>query len=185
MVSDKRTKIILGIYSFVFALAAMLTASCYHQFVDKWHFLDYTRTILTPLHILVFAASFVVCFIVSSIINRKLNAQHEFCSFNKRLAPWIGISSFLLNMVIWGIMFLTYYPGVAMNDTVNCFMEEKSNMLPVVFWFVVRHSFGMLTNLTSDPILSYAIITFVQMTIFSIVAAHFCAWLCKKKPQEL
>ena len=180
MVPDKRAKIILVIYSFVFALAAMLTASCYRQFADKWHFLDYTFTILTPLHILVFAASFVSCFLGSNIINTKLSSQHGFRSFDKHRAPRIGIISFLLNMVIWGIMFLTYYPGVAMNDTVNCFMEEKSDMLPIVFWFVVRRTFQALVSFTSDSILSYAIITFVQMAFFSLVAAHFCAWLCKK-----
>ncbi len=184
--SKKNSKGMLCVYSLLFAFAAVLTASGYKQFCDRKNFLDYDLRIFTSISVLIFLTAFVSCFLIVSFINQKLIAYENFREDDgyeiiPNIKPAGYFAVFCACWLIYLIQFLTFYPGTAMNDTINCIMQEKSDLIPMFFMLIIKGSFEFFCGILKDATDAFAVLAFVQMTLFSLTVAYICFWMAKKK----
>ena len=97
------------------------------------------------------------------------------------------IYSVSLNLLCWGLWYLTYFPGAGMNDTIVLLMGEpyQSSIQPLVYqlfiWYFMKFSLLFFPNMT----LAYGFMVLVQMLFNAAAIAHVIHWLAEKQVKRI
>lgn len=108
----------------------------------------------------------------------SLKKQVDKTSGNK-----VFLRSFLLCIMLWFILFLVFFPGAGMNDTVNGLMSPylEGNMQPFLYQTYVHYifKFGQLL-FHGNGTLAYALLTVIQILFCAFCVSYSAVWLFRR-----
>lgn len=181
-----RRQVLLVICAAVISAFVVMTWKVYPIAIEKNRFLEYSirfsfredwKAWLIAVIFAGLAVKYLFAFVTKTSVIRE--ADKDFVQKQKRLF-WV---SFILNCMSWGSVFLLFFPGATLNDTINCMMSpvEASGMQPLIFELIVYWGLWILERLTGNMFLAYAVLTFGQMLFCAFAAAYAIAWIYGKK----
>ena len=91
--------------------------------------------------------------------------------------------SFLLCIVFWAILFLVFFPGAGMNDTVNGLMSPylAGNMQPFLYQTYVHYIFTFGKVLFhGNGTMAYALLTVIQILFCAFCVSYSAVWLFRR-----
>lgn len=181
-VKNKRVYIGIFIFDFIFSLVVLLSKILFpimwsgeKKATESWNVFKVQNIVIFMIVCVISYIVMIGIYEIANKINIKTNKKENIFKY--------GIVSFLMNISCWSIWFIVLFPGTGMNDTINCIMSptESANMQPPVFEAVVYYGMKILMRIMNNSIVGYAIFTFIQMIIFSVILAWACTWLAKKQ----
>lgn len=88
------------------------------------------------------------------------------------------VLTLILTLLSFGLTFLLFYPGTAMNDTVTAtFNPYTSTQHPVFFQAILSNLFAFFYNLTGHMALGVAAITALQALVAALIWSYLVRWL--------
>lgn len=176
-----RKNIIIGAFSILMGIIGVLTK----MFLKPSLVDDAIRGLETSFFSLGNLAIFILvslfCFGGLQLLFIKLGKANVYENVQlKEADKYVFVRSFLMVMVCWGIWFWVYFPGTGMNDTINCIMSFHNDNQTLIYQLIIYYGINGLTKLTSNMTISYALMTFAQMVLMSLIVAWIAKWLCNK-----
>ncbi|MDO5132522.1 MAG: DUF6020 family protein, partial [Eubacteriales bacterium] len=95
----------------------------------------------------------------------------------------VFLRSFLLCIVFWFILFLVFFPGAGMNDTVNGLMSPylAGNMQPFLYQTYVHYIFTFGKVLFhGNGTMAYALLTVIQILFCAFCVSYSAVWLFRR-----
>ena len=125
-------------------------------------------------------AFFVMLTIIQQLVNRDAEKSSKSIQIvNTKNVFW---RTFLLCIISWGICFLTFFPGAAMNDTINGIESAAGagNMQPFLYQIYVHCIFALGQQLfQGNGTLSFALLTIIQILLCAFFVAYSTKWLAE------
>ncbi len=181
-----RSQILLIICTIVISVFIVMTWKVYPIVIDKDHFLEHSirfsfREDWKIWFITIIFIWFIIKYLFAFVTKTSIEMETGGISLKEQKKLfWV---SFGLNCLSWSCAFLLYFPGAAMNDTINCMMSpvNASGMQPLIFEMIVYWGLHILGKLTGNMIFAYAILTFGQMLFCAFAAAYAITWIHRRK----
>lgn len=168
----------------LFAISVGLAGMCTYQLdpaaTDKINFLRYDIDIVNKKGLLVFAVFAVLAFAIIYFVERygKKVSVLSRQSVNERS---VFLKTFIACLLVWGGLFLLYFPGTGMNDTINSFaLFWFYTFQPAIFQLLVYGTFHSIYFLCKNANIAYAIIVIIQILTASYIVSNYLRWLVKK-----
>lgn len=168
----------------LFAISVGMAGMCTYQLgpaaTDKINFLKYDIDIVNKKGLLVFAVFAVLAFAIIYFVEKyekKVSVLSK-QSVNERS---VFLKTFIASLLVWGGLFLLYFPGTGMNDTISSFaLFWFFTFQPAMFQLLVYGIFHGIYFLCKNANIAYAIIVIIQILTASYIVSNYLQWLVKK-----
>ena len=88
-------------------------------------------------------------------------------------------------LVSFGITFLLFYPGTAMNDTITSTINPyTSTQHPIAFQIILTNIYQFIYQLTGHLAFSVAVITGLQVLVASLIWSYVVRWLRSRRVKQ-
>lgn len=88
------------------------------------------------------------------------------------------VVTLVATLVSFGITFLLFYPGTAMNDTITSTLNPyTSTQHPIAFQIILTNIYQFIYQLTGHLAFSVAVITGLQVLVASLIWSYVVRWL--------
>ena len=92
------------------------------------------------------------------------------------------VVTLVATLVSFGITFLLFYPGTAMNDTITSMINPyTSTQHPIIFQIILTNIYQFVYQLTGHLALSVAVITGLQIVAASLIWGYVVRWLRSRR----
>ena len=168
----------------LFAISVGIAAMCTYQLnpaaTDKINFLRYDIDIVNKKGLLVFAVFVILAYAIIYFVE-KYGKRGSVLSKHPVNERSVFLKTFTVCLIVWGGLFLLYFPGTGMNDTINCLMGFWQNTLqPAMFQVIIYGVFQGIFFMCKNATIAYAIIVILQIFAASYVVANYLRWIARK-----
>lgn len=168
----------------LFAISVGIAAMCTYQLnpaaTDKINFLRYDIDIVNKKGLLVFAVFVILAYAIIYFVE-KYGKRGSVLSKHPVNERSVFLKTFTVCLIVWGGLFLLYFPGTGMNDTINCLMGFWQNTLqPAMFQVIIYGVFQGIFFMCKNATIAYAIIVISQIFAASYVVANYLRWIARK-----
>ena len=151
----------------LFAISVGIAAMCTYQLnpaaTDKINFLRYDIDIVNKKGLLVFAVFVILAYAIIYFVE-KYGKRVSVLSKNPVNERSVFKKTFTVCLIVWGGLFLLYFPGTGMNDTINSFAQFWFyTFQPAMFQLLVYGAFQGIYFLCKNANIAYAIIVIIQI----------------------
>lgn len=180
-----RKQISLLVCTLIISIFLVMTAKVYPVAIDKWNFLNHSLSFGFQEDWKFWLAGFLAAglavilpFVCISKISVTRTEENDLLVQKKIF--WF---SFILNVVVWGCVWLLLFPGTGMNDTVFCMKSpvDAAQVQPLIFELILYWGMRLFGKLTGSAIAAYAALTLLQLLFCAWTAAYAVAWIYGKK----
>lgn len=173
-----------GLQFLLFAISVGMAGMCTYQLnpaaTDKINFLRYDIDIVNKKGLLVFVVFVVLAYAIIYFVEKygkKVTVQSK-RSVNEKS---VFLKTFIACLIVWGGLFLLYFPGTGMNDTINSFAQFwLYTFQPAIFQLLVYGVFHGICFLCKNANIAYATIVIIQILAASYIVSNYLRWLVKK-----
>lgn len=168
----------------LFAISVGIAAMCTYQLnpaaTDKINFLRYDIDIVNKKGLLVFAVFVILAYAIIYFVE-KYGKRGSVLSKHPVNERSVFLKTITVCLIVWGGLFLLYFPGTGMNDTINCLMGFWQNTLqPAMFQVIIYGVFQGIFFMCKNATIAYAIIVILQIFAASYVVANYLRWIARK-----
>ena len=183
-IQDKITAVSTAVFSVLFAIFFVLTVKVHFSgnILDKLtrnYLPDFT--VWDPFFVILTAA---VVFCMIHLIIIVLDSQKItdfFESGESGDAKKLFKSNFIITALLWFICFLTFFPGVGMNDTLWIIKKpvEIAGQHPILYTMFLSGCYNLGKTVFSSAIAGIAIYSVIQMLIMNLCVSHCVTYYYK------
>lgn len=127
---------------------------------------------ITPGDIMIFAAAVILTFFLSVFFYRWIKAS-RFKERTRRQNRIITLISAVLDFAVMLIWYLAHYPGAAMNDSINGFIDPYiHDAQPIFYQKILNKLYWHLEAFFSSSVRAFGIIILLQMILMTAVISY-------------